>query len=686
METLDQGLWSGSFVLQCDEAGIDGYHLKGEDAFLCVPFEVDSLSVYRVNITVRNIDGNGRLDFDIYIDEEHAFPPATLRFPVDPWVWQTFEVDVTTARCANGSLAQFRVLRTSCGTGTVLVKNMEFRKLPRGIGPNPSPRLLCQKCLDLFQAPCEFQVVGQYAAITETNMYELDQQAWRGRSSIAKRDEHGLRCYSLDGEKAILFVPVKVEPNSMYRLQLELKRETGNGKLFCNFYGNRNFDFPHSGFVCEATSWSIFDVQIKVGSFPANIPIVLRFWRSPGGTGSLLVKRIAFEPLQTEVIMEEPKLVASTSTTLGHMSVIPLPEINPPPSVPQSPRALPPPLQLRPGTKASIVYAYLNPEGLGIGPDRLFALRTKTADYFRLSNHTPIDGIKVSTIISMCDNRTHMFERALDTWVYQSLPKKEWELIVVDDALRDDVRILCQSAANTFSMNIQFVRIDKSRSTIPVKSFLPVLTNNVGFRKARGSVVVVTGPETLQGPRNLENALKIIDSKQAAYGLVYKATQETTDRLAKEWPLIKNDFARMIGLPNITWDALPSKVPGAWHLMAVERAYVDFVRGVDERFLGGICAEDNDFANRLWLAGAQPTNDANIVGIHQNHFREDENDPAHHNYVHNHCAHERERNLALLKSNILSLEPIVNPNHDWGGNHLITMHESYFCSISNGIR
>lgn len=143
-------------------------------------------------------------------------------------------------------------------------------------------------------------------------MNELDQQAWRGKHLMAKRDERGTKCQSMEGDRSILFVPVKVEQNATYRIHLELRRESGNGKLFCNFYANRNFDFPHVALACDAAAWSTFDVQVQTGHFPPNVPIVLRLWRLPGGTGSLLVRRIAFEQLPSGTAPEAPKLIASS--------------------------------------------------------------------------------------------------------------------------------------------------------------------------------------------------------------------------------------------------------------------------------------------------------------------------------------------------------------------------------------
>ena len=86
--------------------------------------------------------------------------------------------------------------------------------------------------------------------------------------------------------------------------------------------------------------------------------------------------------------------------------------------------------------------------------------------------------MKVSVVISACDNRVPMFDRALDTWACQTMPKDDFELLVVDDARRDTLRDLCQAKARAIGLNIQFIRIDKAKSVIPVKSFIPALTKD----------------------------------------------------------------------------------------------------------------------------------------------------------------------------------------------------------------
>jgi glycosyltransferase involved in cell wall biosynthesis len=288
--------------------------------------------------------------------------------------------------------------------------------------------------------------------------------------------------------------------------------------------------------------------------------------------------------------------------------------------------------------------------------------------------------MKVSVIISACDNREHLFRKSLDTWARQSIPKKEWEIIVVDDAEREGLHNLCKEYAKSSGINFQFIRIDKKKSKIPVKSFIPALTNNVGFKQAKGEVVVITGPETLQNNSNIAVSMTMIKRKECAYGLVYRASVSATTYIDKQWGNIKNkEVKEMLKIPGARECCMscPPHPPAYWYYMAVNKKYVNYIGGVDERFLGGLCGEDDDFANRMRFSGVTPVFDSRIIGLHQDHSREDKNDNIHINRTDGLGYGLWEHNYKLMKENIKKKDPIVNKNHDWGSLDLIVLYKHY---------
>ena len=143
-------------------------------------------------------------------------------------------------------------------------------------------------------------------------MRELAPRDWRGKYIAARKDSTGKRHTAMTGQRALLFSQVDAEPNSYYRVHLELKRENGDGTMCCNLFANRNFDFPQIGFTCDSSGWSLYDLTLKTGDFPPNIPVVMRLWRPSGGKGNVLVRRITMEKISVPGKPEAPKKIASS--------------------------------------------------------------------------------------------------------------------------------------------------------------------------------------------------------------------------------------------------------------------------------------------------------------------------------------------------------------------------------------
>lgn len=319
MDTLDSGLWHGNFEKYKSVCCL------GSDSILYAPLKLNKYSVYRFNITLINLKGNGRIYFNLS-DKDNNFSPMTLNCPEDEKSWKTYEIDLPVGRCLNNADGLLKICRNPIGDGAIYINDIQYELLKKGVGPNPVPILLGQKPFigveedeDIFKE--ELDYVG-CEILMEEGMEDFDQQIWRGKDLVIKKDKRGSKCISMGGNKSLIFVPVKVEQNSIYRCHIDIKKETGNGKFFCNFYANRSFDFPQIAVTCENINWGTFDIQLKTGNFPSNLPIVLRLWRSPSGTGSLLVKRIAIEKLPNDIPFEDPKLI-TLSTSERTVSVQP---------------------------------------------------------------------------------------------------------------------------------------------------------------------------------------------------------------------------------------------------------------------------------------------------------------------------------------------------------------------------
>jgi glycosyltransferase involved in cell wall biosynthesis len=286
--------------------------------------------------------------------------------------------------------------------------------------------------------------------------------------------------------------------------------------------------------------------------------------------------------------------------------------------------------------------------------------------------------MKVSVIISACPNREALFERSLYTYSKQNFDKKEFEILLVDDGDRSELLELCELAYVNYGLQFRYVKIDPSKSAYPSRAFTPALTNNVGFRLADGEVVVITGPETMQAENNIAVAYTMAFRRECAYGLVYRAAPEFNRHLEEvDWK--KQPFSEILKYPGAQAECRtrPPHPPAYWYCMAVSRGYAMQIQGVDERFLEGICAEDDDFANRMKFAGITPVFEHRIVGIHQNHDYGDSEDPTHNIRKTSKWNEMRKHNVALMYENIKSGDPIANKNHVWGNPDIIVNEVIY---------
>jgi glycosyltransferase involved in cell wall biosynthesis len=286
--------------------------------------------------------------------------------------------------------------------------------------------------------------------------------------------------------------------------------------------------------------------------------------------------------------------------------------------------------------------------------------------------------MKVSVVISICNNREALMARSLHTWARQTLLKKEFELIIVDDAQRDEIKDLCVRFHKETGLQFQYVQIDNSRCDVPITTFLPILSNNVGIRKAIGDVIVITGPETLQGRSNLKVASSMIKRKQCAYGTCYKSNSAFVAELERNWKAHKNrSMTGFLKMEGAAVDCLtrPPHPPAYWYIMAVAKKYIEAIGGVDESFATGYCGEDDDLANRMRMFGVQPIFEYGIVGIHQDHSVQDKALKSH--TIRNEAQGKalRQKNIELMHKNLKEGKIVANTDHIWGDEKVIVSHE-----------
>jgi hypothetical protein len=244
--------------------------------------------------------------------------------------------------------------------------------------------------------------------------------------------------------------------------------------------------------------------------------------------------------------------------------------------------------------------------------------------------------IVVSSVLSI-HNRSKLFKRALNGYLWQTMPAESWEIVLVDDCSTED---LSETYRNLLGrINLRHVKFDHTRHPLfraknpgwvpgqPKNWYhTPALTINLGFHLARGPIISLCHPEILHAPENFELAAIRILNEQAVYlfGTTYLGTQDTNRWLDKNPSWV-----------NFGWKGFVSRVAGHalekygqeasyWYTSFLPRVAGRTIGGVDFEFLNGVAGEDDDFRDRMSRAGFAPLWAPELEGLHQDHSDEGE--------------------------------------------------------------
>lgn len=283
---------------------------------------------------------------------------------------------------------------------------------------------------------------------------------------------------------------------------------------------------------------------------------------------------------------------------------------------------------------------------------------------------------KVSIIISI-KNRTKLFRRSLKLYNKQTMPKSDWELVVVDDMSNEDVLNTLKTYAK--DINWQYIKIDSNKNDFPI-FWGPTLSNNIGLKAAKGDVVVITGPEMLMK----ENAIELsyssaMSTGYSVYGHILHSNRQFVNIMDKNPKLEDESFENLFNIPHARVQDI-TKNNFYWFWMAVRKDIFMSIGGCDEEYMKGICGCDDDAANRLNEAGAKNIHDLRIKGIHQDHKAEDSKDIKR-NRRSPIWEQARLRNTKYLNEWVSKRKKqvLVNIGRDWGSNNLIIYRENNEC-------
>lgn len=159
--------------------------------------------------------------------------------------------------------------------------------------------------------------------------------------------------------------------------------------------------------------------------------------------------------------------------------------------------------------------------------------------------------IKVS-VLSSTFNRGKLLDRALATYANQTLDRRYWEYVLVDDGSQDNTLDVAQKWKDRgLPIQVYDVAKDLGRPKEPGKWRDGSIGRNIGSTMCHGKVLVATHPEILVPPDALEVAYESVCQYPNDWhtAIPYWMPENTDDVYGDEWEL-KPDLLRLRDIPG----------------------------------------------------------------------------------------------------------------------------------------
>ena len=268
------------------------------------------------------------------------------------------------------------------------------------------------------------------------------------------------------------------------------------------------------------------------------------------------------------------------------------------------------------------------------------------------------------------------------------MPKEDFEVIIIDDMSTEDL----SKAFAPFigKLNIRHVRIDHTKHPIYSEmnpsgsNFLhsqwyhtPALALNIGMRKAVGDVLMFSQPEIIVNENSLNAGYMGAKKGNFVFGdvvlasirfntwlfdsqLGQKARQTSTKFILEEFESMhKNAFSDTGYKFNDT--------EMYWFVAFLDRSTALAVGGVDEEYLRGVYAEDDNFRVRIKYAGVPSVRDYEIQQRDGQFWQ-------------NGAAKNRDRYSEWLQRGP-DVGVLANQGKDWGSDSCVVLEKNYALSI-----
>lgn len=274
--------------------------------------------------------------------------------------------------------------------------------------------------------------------------------------------------------------------------------------------------------------------------------------------------------------------------------------------------------------------------------------------------------MKIS-IVTAYYNRKSLFENTLVSITRQLNDYKlDIEVIAVDDGSDEDERLEDLLEKYRF---LRIVRLEKKDKWY----FNSCIPFNIGFKEAKGDVIILQNPECIHYGNILKYTQENITNKNYISFACFSLGIETTEHIdmylnspLKLEELIQQNNVGYIGDGLDCWYNHPIVNPKGYHFCAaITKENLYDLGGFDERFARGIAFDDNEFLYRVNLKRLDIQIIDSPIVLHQNHYSKityttDKNLLDDENY---------QRRLNLAEKNRILFELVTKSEKPWRANY-----------------
>lgn len=273
--------------------------------------------------------------------------------------------------------------------------------------------------------------------------------------------------------------------------------------------------------------------------------------------------------------------------------------------------------------------------------------------------------MKLSVIYSIY-NRSDLFSRALRSVYQQTMPKEDYELVVIDDGSTEPIKSRCL-APYKGKMNIRYIRYDRRLHPIykemnptlyfpdefaPTESW-PTLTSdenwchtqaisgNIGLQQSTGEICLISQPEMIHMPDSFLSGYNRAKEGKMVFSEILHASEDFNGYLSAHPYALKSNIESLWAIANsypkeYELNHMPSQnfYEMYWYAAYFPRQSAINIGGIDLRYQRGVYAEDDQFKVRMRLEGSvdtwggRPNLEGSFNGysgaIHQSHLKEKE--------------------------------------------------------------